>query len=91
MGKGSPKGQKGQTPFDLVPKDKWSRAYKDESAADGTALCWFHNNRPGGCSGGYNGKCSWSHEKRPADYGGKAWEYLDPSQKAAITAKVEKA
>ena len=87
------KGDKGQSPYDLIPKDKWARAYGGERGDDGVALCWFHNNKPGGCvaPGTGNGMCSWSHAKRPADYGDKAWENLDESTKAKIMAKVQAA
>jgi hypothetical protein len=87
------KGEKGKSPYDMVPKDKWARACGGERGDDGVALCWFHNNKPGGCvsPGTGNGMCSWSHGKRPADYGDKAWEHLDEGTKAKIVAKVQAA
>lgn len=77
-------------PFDVVPKDKWTKAYYDEKGDDGNGLCWFHNNRPGGCSGGFNGQCDWSHDKRPADYHGKHWADLSDDERKLIIAKVGK-
>lgn len=81
----------GRNPYDLVPQAQWARAFKDESDKDGTVLCWFHNHRMGGCSGGYSGKCIFSHERRPKMYNDKAWDDLTEAEQAKIVAHVVKA
>ena len=77
-------------PFERVPQEKWAKAFKDEADGD-KPLCWFHNNRPGGCTGGYGGVCKWSHAHRPKAYGGKAWADLASDDQSKIEALVEKA
>jgi hypothetical protein len=91
-GKGQ-KGRKGKSTYDLIPKEKWARAYSSERGDDGTAPCWFHNNKPGGCVAPAtgDGRCSWSHAKRPEDYGDKAWEQLGDEARAKIVSKVHAA
>jgi hypothetical protein len=91
-GKGS-KGGKGTSTYDLIPKEKWARAHSAERGDDGIALCWFHNNKPGGCVSPAtgDGRCSWSHAKRPGDYGDKAWEQLGDEARAKIVTKVQAA
>ena len=81
----------GRNPYDLVPQAKWTKAFKDESDTDGTVLCWFHNHRTGGCTGGYGGQCKFSHERRPKMYNDKAWDDLTEVEQAKIVAHVVKA
>jgi hypothetical protein len=91
-GKGS-KGGKGKSTYELIPKGKWARAHSAERGDDGSALCWFRNNKPGGCVSPAtgDGMCSWSHAKRPGDYGDKAWEQLGDEARAKIVTKVNAA
>jgi hypothetical protein len=77
-------------PFDRLPQDKWARAFKAEADGD-KPLCWFHNNRPGGCTGGYSGVCKWSHAHRPTVHGGKPWVNLTTEEQQQVEDLVNKA
>ena len=77
-------------PFERAPQDKWARAFKDEADGD-KPLCWFHNNRPGGCTGGCSGVCKWSHALRTKAHGDKVWADLTNDEQQKIEDLVDKA
>jgi hypothetical protein len=51
-----------------IDREKWRQNYG--IGTGGTALCWFHCNRPGGCTQG--AQCENDHSQYPTAYGDKA-------------------